>query len=213
MHIQAHNIPDAWWQALWTIFDHGKKYTVEKGSCETQQRLEFPFISLEISNPSFRPLTPDIPPDLGIPAPTDMDYVQRYFERYLCTSQREGNEQYTYGERILVGYGRAIDLLKNTPGTNHAVIEVALPYDIWLTDPPCLRLVDLKLREGKLNMAVYFRSWDLWGGLPVNLAGLQLLKEAMATEIGCEDGAMFAASAGLHLYDHCWDIAKIRARR
>ena len=33
----------------------------------------------------------------------------------------------------------------------------------------------------------------------------------MAGEIGVEDGEMIATSKGLHIYDHCFDVAKIRA--
>ncbi len=60
---------------------------------------------------------------------------------------------------------------------------------------------------------VYFRSWDLWAGFPSNLAGIQLLKEYMAEEIGVEPGETIALSKGMHLYDYAWDIAKIRLGR
>jgi len=36
-----------------------------------------------------------------------------------------------------------------------------------------------------------------------------LLKEYMAKEIGVNDGGLAAFSKGLHLYEHCWDLAKI----
>jgi thymidylate synthase len=64
------------------------------------------------------------------------------------------------------------------------------------------------MRYGKLHFIVYFRSWDLWAAFPTNLGGLQLMKEFMASEIGCEDGEIIAASKGLHLYDHTWDFAR-----
>jgi thymidylate synthase len=98
-------------------------------------------------------------------------------------------------------------------GTNQACIEVARPEDIELEDPPCLRLVDTRIRDGKLHFYVYFRSWDLWGGLPTNLAGLQLVKEYMASELGVEDGTITACSKGLHLYEYAWEWAKLRTRK
>jgi thymidylate synthase len=45
------------------------------------------------------------------------------------------------------------------------------------------------------------------------LAGLQLLKEYMAKEIGVDDGEIIASSKGLHLYHDCWDLAKTRTGR
>jgi thymidylate synthase len=44
-------------------------------------------------------LIPDVPVELGIPAPTSMDYVEEYL-RYLMTDAKKENEIYTYGERL-----------------------------------------------------------------------------------------------------------------
>jgi thymidylate synthase len=91
---------------------------------------------------------------------------------------------------------------------NQMVLQVAHPSDILLKDPPCLRHIDTRLQDGKLSFFVYFRSWDLWNGFPANLGGIQLVKEYISSCIGVEDGDMIATSKGLHLYDHCYDIAK-----
>jgi len=48
----------------------------------------------------------------------------------------------------------------------------------------------------------------LWAGFPSNLAGIQLLKEYMASEIGVEDGEMVVMSKGLHIYEYCWTWLK-----
>ena len=95
---------------------------------------------------------------------------------------------------------------------NQMVLQVAQPSDCLLQDPPCLREIDTRIQDNKLSFIVYFRSWDLWAGLPSNLAGIQLLKEFMANEIGVTDGEMIALSKGLHLYDYSWEVAKISAR-
>ena len=83
---------------------------------------------------------------------------------------------------------------------------------IYLSDPPCLRGIDTRIRGGKLHFFVYFRSWDLWAGFPSNLAAIQLLKEYMASEIGVEDGELIASSKGLHLYEYTWELAKAAVR-
>ncbi len=93
---------------------------------------------------------------------------------------------------------------------NQMVLQVAHPSDITLVDPPCLRSIDTRVQGGKLHFFVYFRSWDLWGGLPANLAGIQNLKEYMSNEIGVEDGEMIVESKGLHLYGYAEDLAKLR---
>ncbi len=93
---------------------------------------------------------------------------------------------------------------------NQMVLQVAHPSDCTLLDPPCLRSIDTRIQDGTLNFFVYFRSWDLWGGLPANLAGIQNLKEYMAGEIGVKDGEMIIESKGLHLYGYAEDLAKLR---
>jgi thymidylate synthase len=96
---------------------------------------------------------------------------------------------------------------------NQMVLQVAHPSDLTLVDPPCLRSIDTRIQDGALYFVVYFRSWDLWGGMPANLAGIQNLKEYMAGEIGVKDGEMIVESKGLHLYGYAEDLAKLRCLR
>ena len=83
---------------------------------------------------------------------------------------------------------------------------------VFLSDPPCLRGIDTRIKDNRLHFVVYFRSWDLWAGFPSNLAAIQLLKEYMASEIGVADGELIGVSKGLHLYEYSWELAKAAAR-
>lgn len=96
---------------------------------------------------------------------------------------------------------------------NQMVLQVAHPSDLILLDPPCLRSIDTRIQDDTLHFIVYFRSWDLWGGLPANLAGIQNLKSYMSGEIGVKDGEMIVESKGLHLYGYAEDLAKLRCLR
>lgn len=93
---------------------------------------------------------------------------------------------------------------------NQMVLQVAHPSDMTLLDPPCLRHIDTRIQDDTIHFFVYFRSWDLWNGLPANLAAIQNLKEYMAGEIGVQDGEMIVESKGLHLYGYAEDLAKLR---
>ncbi len=137
------------------------------------------------------------------------------------------------------GVERVITQLKDAPGNNQAAICIGgwapqpryqhnnpdLPEHVALAldtdnfidpgtgerDPACLRVVDFRLdQENTLHMSVYFRSWDLWGGFPANLAGLQLVKEYVGQTLDAKDGKIIAASKGLHIYDHAVQIAATR---
>lgn len=91
---------------------------------------------------------------------------------------------------------------------NQMILQVGCSGDMALQDPPCLRHIDTRIQDGKLHFYPYFRSWDLWGGFPANLGGIQLLKEYCSEAIGVEDGEIIASSKGLHLYDYSFDLAK-----
>jgi len=208
--IESRDLPDAWFQCVYSIIQNGYKYVIERGSFEGQERLEFDYITIHIKYPGVRPLIPDIPPHLGIPNPVADGYIEEYLP-YLMTSTKKPGEDYTYGERLEYQIQRVIDMYKRDGyGTNQAAMSISMPTDIDLVDPPCLRHIDCRIRDGKLHFVIYFRSWDLFNGMPANLGGIQLMKEYMCSEIGVEDGEIIASSKGLHLYDYAWELAKLR---
>ncbi|MBU4069988.1 MAG: thymidylate synthase [Nanoarchaeota archaeon] len=208
--IKARDLPDAWFQSVHSIITNGHKYKVDRGSFEGQERLEFDYVTMHIKYPGIRPLLPDIPVSLGIPNPVAEGYLEEYLP-YLMTSEKQPNEDYTYGQYLEPQIAEVIRMYKEDGhGTNQAYMTVGDPDSINLKDPPCLRGIDTRVRYGKLHFMVYFRSWDLWGGLPANLGAIQMLKEYMAEEIGVKDGEIIAASKGLHLYDYIWELAKLR---
>lgn len=228
--IEAFNLDDAWFQTVSKILDYGHIYTITRGSFKDQRRLEFDYAFVHICQPGHRPIIPLMPEGSSIPAPSSMEYVEQYMG-YLLTGEKAQGEDYTYGERLTAPTVKAPEMMKEMPlqvnqieevikiykrdgfGTNQAVMEIGMPSDIKLADPPCLRIIDTRVRYGKLHFMIYFRSWDLWAGFPSNLAALQLLKEYMASEIGVGDGEIIAASKGLHLYEYTWEYAMQRTKK
>jgi len=211
--IKARDLPDAWFQCVYQILDTGRTYTIDRGSYEGQKRIEFDYITVHIKYPGKRPLLPDIPPALGIPNPVDNDYLDQYLP-YLMTSIKKEGEEYTYGEYLEPQIKEVIRMYREDGhGTNQAYMTVGDPETLYLSDPPCLRGIDTRIKNNKLHFVVYFRSWDLWNGFPANLGAIQLLKEYMAESIGVEDGQIIAASKGLHLYDYIWELAKLRTMK
>lgn len=208
--IEARDLPDAWFQCVYRLLGAGREYTIERGSYEGQKRLEFDYVTVHIKYPNVRPLLPDIPLSLGIPNPVAEGYLEEYLP-YLMTSAKQPGEDYTYGQYLEPQIEEVIHMYREGGhATNQAYMTVGDPQSIHLKDPPCLRGIDTRIKDGKLHFIVYFRSWDLWNGFPANLGAIQLLKEYMASSIGVEDGQIIAASKGLHLYDYVWELAKLR---
>jgi len=207
--IDARDLSEGWFLCLRKTIKEGYEYKIERGSYAGQHRKELDLVVVKIANPGNRPLTPDVP--AGVPAPTTMEYIENYLP-YLMTAHRADGEQYTYGQYLETQIAEVIKMY-NQDGfnTNQAYMSVGNEQSIFLTDPPCLRGIDTRVRYGKLHFMAYFRSWDLWAGFPSNLAAIQLLKEYMASEIGVQDGELIAMSKGMHLYEYCWELAKITA--
>ena len=215
-YIEARDIPDAWFQCVNKVQEVGFKYVIQHGSYVGQTRLEFDWITVQITHPYAEPydiMLPDIPQNLGIPNPVEPGYVERYLP-YLMDGSLRPDEQYTYGQRM-VNCGRDqimhfISVLRKTPNTNQAILQVAQPTDCTLVDPPCLRHIDMRIKDSQLIFYPYFRSWDLWGGFPANLAGIAVLQKFIADEVGVSTGPIIASSKGLHLYGYVETLAKLR---
>ncbi|MBI9085468.1 MAG: thymidylate synthase [Desulfobacterales bacterium] len=242
VHIKAVTLDDAWFQALYAILDHGRLFVIDQGSNAGQKRLQFDHAEIHIERPWERdvngePFIPVMPDGCSIPPPVAPGYVAQYYAEKLFGCVKSPNEQYTYGERLIKGsvfthrsskesswitedfvdqVQTLIDryrIMAPTYQSNQMILQVAQPSDITLEDPPCLRHIDTMIIDGRLHFYPSFRSWDLWGGFPANLAGISLLQEYMAGEIGVLQGEIIATSGGLHLYDYAVDLAEVRCMR
>lgn len=224
-HVKATTIPDAWHQLVLGAPDNARLFTVEKGSYEGEQRLEFDSIVVQITHPEVRPLEPDLPPHLaGCPNPVEPGYIEEYLP-YLMTSHKEPDEDYTYGQRLMAAeiltegfaedgdsttYVGELDQVqhiidvykKHGHRNNQLVLNIGHPKDRLLVDPACLQIIDTRIQDERLHFHVYFRSWDLWGGFPANLGAIQYLKELMAEEIEVKPGETIAYSKGAHYYGY-----------
>ena len=208
--IEARDLSEAWFLSLCKVLEEGYEYKIERGSYAGQRRKELDMAIVQVIYPGTRPLIPDVPQ--GVPPPSTMDYVESYLP-YLMTAHRKEGEQYTYGQYLEKQIAEVIRMYREDGyNTNQAFMAVGDDRSIYQDDPPCLRMIDTRIREGKLKFVAYFRSWDLWAGFPSNLAAIQLLKEYMSSEIGVEDGELVFMSKGLHLYEYSWELARAVVR-
>jgi thymidylate synthase len=204
--VEARDLSEAWFLCLGKVLKEGYEYRIERGSYEDQIRKQLDLVVVHVNYPATRPLIPDVPQ--SVPPPSTMEYVESYLP-YLMAAHRKEGEEYTYGQYLEKQIAEVIRMYREDGHyTNHAFMAVGDDKSIYQEAPPCLRAIDTRIRDEKLDFYVYFRSWDLWAGFPSNLASIQLLKEYMASEIGVTDGELVAMSKGLHLYDYSWDLAK-----
>ena len=242
------NLDEAWHMALKYCFMYGYEYEVKSGSYVGQKRYGFDAFSCFIEEPGKGPLVPMMPEGCGLTPPTSIEYVQDYFVNYLLSDEKTEKEDYTYGERLVNPMYRDVkraerkdkaivedvrrmnvnqieevikELVYSKGNSNQTCMEIAMPNDVLLNDPPCLRLIDVRLRYNKLHFFVYFRSWDLYSGFPANLGGIELLKQYMVDrlnenfkkegiDIKIGNGSIVAHSKGLHIYEQYYEIVEAR---
>ena len=199
-YVEATSLSDLWRDALWCCVRHGYRQEVVRGSFTGQMRLQLPYLTLRVIQPDkIEYLTPQ-----GINPPTDAERCEAYLMHYLLADHMHGND-YTYGGYILDQFNDAVKIIRAGQG-NQATIQIGNEKSIRLEHPPCLRVISWKIYDGRLNMALYFRSWDLYAGLPENLGGLHLLNKYISCDVGIPTGDIIAFSDGAHVYEHCWPV-------
>jgi thymidylate synthase len=233
--VEATTLPDAWFQTLQATVSNGRVYTITEGSYSGSLRCELDCLTLHITHPHDLPLLPDMPKGMEKfnPVPGGMKKIEEYLP-YLMSDGKKKNEAYTYGQRLFGSFfapfppptrgmrrtsqvEEVIEKYKRGFGNNQCCMTVALPEDVTLEDPPCLRSIDTRIftdeqREGppKLHFYLKWRSWDVYCGLPANLAVIVHLQQYMAEMIGVEAGEIISVTKGAHLYDMYWDFASRR---
>jgi thymidylate synthase len=237
--VDARDIDDAWHQLLFAVGRDGISYRIDSGSFEGCCRLELAYASGWIRDPHTEKLSPSIPEGLGITPPTDDEAIREYFANYLMMPECAPNEEYKYSQWIHELIDDVVEEDKKTytiseitvlewvirhfrekgHGTNHCYITIGsndmlqrYDYKSVKGSTPCMRGLDFKIKDGKLIVSVYFRSWDLWGGFPTNIGGVALLNQYVAQELGVLPGPVCFSSAGLHCYDFQLNMLKKRLR-
>jgi hypothetical protein len=200
---------------------YSKVYQIDQGSFQGHLRYQIESLTMVIMNPEHRPIVPLLGPGF----PQVISDVEEYFHHYIIGTEVAPSETYTYGQFIYPHLEGIIELLMESPGTNQAVINIGNSVELFSTvkgmrpvhyigkngesDPPCLRCITWQVNdEGKLDIYTFWRSWDLFAGMPMNLAGIQLLNEYVAGFIGREPGAQVCYSSGSHVYDTAKDYVR-----
>ena len=203
--IRGRTISDAWHRGLNLIWRNGQEIIDERG---TKIR-EILSLQVVVENPYVEMI------------PKEYSWNEERLEEYalqLLSADNPGFE-YTYGERLRgwsVGSGQRVDQieqairrLKASPSTRRATAVTWIPpIDEIKDEVPCMIVDDFKLRDGCLNLSVFFRSHDFAGAYPANLYGLARVLEQVAKEIGARPGSISTTSASAHVYEHDWDYVE-----
>lgn len=215
--IEATDLGEAWVRCMWHVIEHGRAYFIQTGSRAGMHRIVNDALVVSIKHPESRPFYPLA--QAGQVIPIDENAVNEYFVNYVYSPEPPApNEHYKYSEFIYPLANRIIDYyVEKGFGNAHATIRVGNPFcfldyfephktEAERKTTPCLLDIDTRIIDEHLCFYVYYRSWDLFSGYPLNNAGFQLLKEFMCHEITDRSGRMvrpggtLTVCKDLHLY-------------
>ncbi len=143
----------------------------------------------------------------------DREKIASYLPQILQKEKLAGLH-YTYGNRLGGHFGidqvkKIIEKLQKDPNAREAVGVLFDPkVDIEAEHRPCITLIQALKNQEKLNLNVYVRSHDIFGGWPLNAFGLRKLQQQIAHETDIPLGNLTFISASAHIYDFNWSEAQ-----
>lgn len=212
--LRAPSVRSAYLQLLWHVLRFGQRTTTQQGADQREILDLLTVISAEPDDPancSYADWMPFSRASLG------ERLADGRFSGYLGQLlQPEGADgvSYTYGSRLRAFDGAIdqvaalADELRSASESRRAVAVLWSPaYDPASPNPPCLNLVQVRLRAGRLHQTAYFRSHDIYRAWPSNAYGLRTLQGELARALGVESGELAILSHSAHIYAHDWTNA------
>lgn len=122
------------------------------------------------------------------------------------------NRPFTYGDCIYNKNGVdqfewLINRLEHKPETKSATISLLTEGNSH-PNLPCLNLVDIKIRDDKVNLQFFFRSQNIVGRQYANFIALAKLHQKIADRLSKDVGIMSGYIASAHIYEYDFEYAK-----
>ena len=214
--IEVNQIADGWETLVKKIMEEGKEINDERGSL-TKEVLN---TLVTITNPLGKQRSKnkdenDMFEDIRIPTGYFWrgEKLKIYSEQFISDDKQ--GFVYTYGNRLRAHFEGidqiqvAIDRLKNCEESRRSISVTWDPtVDTKVDEVPCMILVDLKIRDGKLYTTGLWRSHDIYGAWFPNAVGLTYLTKYAADQLGVEVGEISIHSISAHIYEVNFDDAK-----
>lgn len=126
----------------------------------------------------------------------------RHLEIAIPNLQYDYTIQDAYGIRVALQLPKVLQQLKETPGSRRATIHIGVPGDGQETVKPCTQTLNFQIRNGRLNMTIFMRSWDVLSGLPYDVINFNGLNQVFSHLLGVKPGWNTWIAASFHVYRH-----------
>lgn len=229
--LHARTVRDAYLKLLWHVLTFGPRTGTQHSSDQRELLNVMTVISDEPADPahfSHADWMPFSRQSLGERQP-DGNF-SGYLGQFVHAGLADAGVSYTYGDRLRAfdgsDSGGKIDqvaaIIADVQQSGHSRRAVATLWnptqDALAPNPPCLNLVQVRLRPGKvgvpaqLHLTAYFRSHDIYRAWATNAYGLRalhsLIAEGLATQAPVVTADLVIISHSAHVYAHDWEAAQ-----
>lgn len=212
--LRAPTVRAGYLRLLWHVLTFGQRSATQHSS-EQRELLDLLTVvsdePAELARGSYADWMPFTRASLGERQP---DGSYSGYLGQLLGAQLDAGVSYTYGSRLRAFAGEIdqvqaiIDNLRAVGESRRAVAALWSPaQDIGSANPPCLNLVQARLREGRLQLTAYFRSQDIYRAWAANAYGLRALQGQIAEALSATAGDLAILSHSAHIYAHDWERA------
>ena len=151
VHVSANNLDELYFSMVNEALKHGRVNFIDEGSCKGTYRLEFDYVTINVANPTARPLAPQ--PRPGVIVTTNDEKIEKYARDYLLNGSLKSDKpeheltEYKYASWIVgipkdeplekrgVPRGTRVNQLelnvnhfaKKGYGNNHCYINIGCP--------------------------------------------------------------------------------------
>lgn len=176
----------------------------------SQVYVESPYaVVMTVTNPSIGSTRNILPEEILEYFPTSL--LEKYAINVASALPEEGDWEYTYGERLSRKnqLSECINKLQEFPETRRATVVLRLPQDIYSDNPPCMTVIDFKIRDGGLNVFAWFRSNDALFGWPANYLEVLYVGARVSGEVDVPLKQISTMSQSMHYYKRSEDLVKL----
>ncbi|MDL0088686.1 thymidylate synthase [Campylobacter gastrosuis] len=196
--IVVKTIGECWLRSISKVMQNGKQ-----NFDEDVEIMELLGLSVKILSPK---LQDDIVDKFG-----DKDIVSHTLDKF-----KKGvimpNRPFTYADQIYNKNGidqfeYLIKRLEKKKESKSATISL-LSEGVMDANLPCLNIIDIKIRDEKLNLQFFFRSQNILGRQYANLLALAKFQADLAKRVCIKTGFIAGYIASAHIYEYDYEYAK-----
>ena len=195
--IVANTIGECWLKSISEVMRNGKQHFDED-----VEIMEVLGLSIKILSPKLQDEIVDKFGDKNIVSHT----LDKFKKGIIMPNRPFTYEDQIYNKNGIDQFEYLVGRLKKKKESKSATISL-LSEGITDANLPCLNIIDIKIRNEKLNLQFFFRSQNILGRQYANLLAIAKLQADLATRLCTKVGFIAGHVVSAHIYEYDYKYA------